>query len=152
MENLVFNDQLNRDGIKYYNFRKRGKPHGVPTFTLSKDGSFEYERRTETYKPPKDAIYEIQYLEDFFSDRDAKEYAVLRCLKSGKKVIPCLVCNHLERHEHAEDVCSLGYSPSVYCDYFLLYKFIDSRISSKYKDTKVKEMEYNPPKEGILWT
>lgn len=152
LENLVFNDQLNRDGIKYYNFRKRGKPHGVPTFTLSKDGSFEYERRTETYKPPKDAIYEIQYLEDFFSDRDAKEYAVLRCLKSGKKVIPCLVCNHLERHEHAEDVCSLGYSPSVYCDYFLLYKFIDSRISSKYKDTKVKKMEYNPPKEGILWT
>ena len=150
LRNLCYNGQLNASGIKYFNFNlKVDKKEGNPTFTLYADGHYDYNKKSNNQ--PSSATYKIEFISKFDSDRDAKEFAVLKCLEENRKVCPCIVCNNLTRHIGEDDECFIGKIGDFSCKNFKLYKFIRTRISSKYKDAKVKVTLFTPGKERNLW-
>ena len=150
LRNLCYNGQLNAPGIKYFNFNlKVDKKEGNPTFTLYADGHYDYNKKSNNQ--PSSATYKIEFISKFDSDRDAKEFAVLKCLEENRKVCPCIVCNNLTRHIGEDDECFIGKIGDFSCKDFKLYKFIRTRISSKYKDAKVKVTPFTPGKERNLW-
>lgn len=150
LRNLCYNGQLNASGIKYFNFNlKADKKEGNPTFTLYADGHYDYNKKSNNQ--PSSATYKIEFISKFDSDRDAKEFAVLKCLEENRKVCPCIVCNNLTRHIGEDDECFIGKIGDFSCKNFKLYKFIRTRISSKYKDAKVKVTPFTPGKERNLW-
>lgn len=137
LRNICYNGQLNAPGIKYFNFNpKVEKNEGKPTFTLYADGHYDYNKKSNNQ--PSSATYKIEFISQFDNDRDAKEFAVLKCLGENRKVCPCIVCNNLTRHIGEDDECLIGKIGDVSCKKIKLYKFIRTRISSKYKDAKVK--------------
>lgn len=137
LTNICYNGHLNAPGIKYFNFNpKVEKKEGKSTFTLYADGHYDYNKKSNNQ--PSSAIYKIDFISKFDNDRDAKEFAVLKCLEENRKVCPCIVCNNLTRLLEEEDECLIGKIGDVSCKKFKLYKFIRTRISSKYKDAKVK--------------
>lgn len=150
LRNLCYNGQLNASGIKYFNFNlKVDKKEGNPTFTLYADGHYDYNKKSNNQ--PSSVTYKIEFISKFDSDRDAKEFAVLKCLEENRKVCPCIVCNNLTRHIGEDDECFIGKIGDFSCKNFKLYKFIRTRISSKYKDAKVKVTPFTPGKERNLW-
>ena len=150
LRNLCYNGQLNASGIKYFNFNlKVDKKEGNPTFTLYADGHYDYNKKSNNQ--PSSATYKIEFISKFDSDRDAKEFAVLKCLEENRKVCPCIVCEDLTRRIGEDDECFIGKIGDLSCKKFKLYKFIRTRISSKYKDAKVKVTSLTPGKERNLW-
>lgn len=150
LRNICYNGQLNAPGIKYFNFNpKVEKKEGKPTFTLYADGHYDYNKKSNNQ--PSSATYKIEFISKFDNDRDAKEFAVLKCLEENRKVCPCIVCNNLTRNIEEDDECFMGKIGDVACKNFKLYKFIRTRISSKYKDAKVKVTSLTLTKdEGTL--
>ena len=150
LTNICYNGQLNAPGIKYFNFNpKVEKKEGKPTFTLYADGHYDYNKKSNNQ--PSSATYKIEFISKFDNERDAKEFAVLKCLEENRKVCPCIVCNNLTRHLEGEDECFIGKIGDISCKYFILYPFIRTRIYSKYKDAKVKAKSFLPGKERNLW-
>ena len=152
LNNIYYNGQLNAPGIKYFNFnRKVEKKEGKPTFTLYADGHYDFSYNTKNDKPQPSAVYKMEFVSEFDNDREAKEFAVLKCLEENRKVCPCIVCNNLTRHIEEDDECFIGKIEDLSCKKFKLYKFIRTRISSKYKDAKVKGTSLTSAKdEGTL--
>lgn len=152
LRNLRYNGQLNAPGIKYFNFNpKVEKKEGKPTFTLYADGHYDFSYNTKNDKPQPSAVYKMEFVSEFDNDRDAKEFAVLKCLEENRIVCPCIICNNLTRNIEEDDECFIGKIGDVSCKKFELYKFIRTRISSKYKDAKVKVTSLTPAKdEGTL--
>lgn len=152
LNNICYNDQLNAPGIKYFNFNlKVDKKEGNSTFTLYADGHYDFSYNTKNDKPQPSAVYKMEFVSEFDNDRDAKEFAVLKCLEENRIVCPCIVCNNLTRNIEEDDECFIGKIGDVSCKKFKLYKFIRTRISSKYKDAKVKVTSLTPAKdEGTL--
>lgn len=127
LNNICYNDQLNAPGIKYFNFNlKVDKKEGNPTFTLY-----------------------MEFVSEFDNDREAKEFAVLKCLEENRKVCPCIVCSNFDEYNgECLKSCKIGDIP---CKDFIMYKFIRTSISSKYKDAKVKGTSFTSAKdEGTL--
>ncbi len=150
LKNICYNGQLNAAGIKYFNFKKKeGTAEGSPIFLLYTDGHYDYNKKSSNQ--PSSATYKIEFISRFDSDRDAKEFAVLKCLDENRKVCPCIVCNNLTRHIEGEDECVIGKIGDMSCKKFILYKFIRTRISSKYKDAKVKVTLLASVKDQDLW-
>lgn len=146
LTNICYNGNLNAPGIKYFNFNpKVEKKEGKPTFTFYADGHYDYNKKSNNQ--PSSATYKIEFISKFDNDRDAKEFAVLKCLEENRKVCPCIVCNNLTRNIEEDDECFIGKIGDVACKNFKLYKFIKTRISSKYKDAKVKVTSLTPAKE-----
>lgn len=85
----------------------------------------------------------------FDNDREAEEFAVLKCLEENRKVCPCIVCTNFDEYNgECQKNCKIGDIP---CKDFIMYKFIRTSISSKYKDAKVKVTSLTPAKdEGTL--
>ena len=152
LNNIYYNGQLNAPGIKYFNFnRKVEKKEGKPTFTLYADGHYDFSYNTKNDKPQPSAVYKMEFVSEFDNDREAKEFAVLKCLEENRKVCPCIVCNNLTRHIEEDDECFIGKIGDLSCKKFKLYKFIRTRISSKYKDAKGKGTSLTSAKdEGTL--
>lgn len=150
LSNICYNGQLNAPGIKYFNFKlKVEKKEGKPTFTLYADGHYDYNKKSNNQ--PSSATYKIEFISKFDNDREAEEFAVLKCLEENRIVCPCIVCNNLTRNIEEDDECFIGKIGDVSCKKFKLYKFIRTRISSKYKDAKVKVTSLTPAKdEGTL--
>ena len=151
LNNIRYNGQLNAPGIKYFNFNpKVEKKEEKPTFTLYADGHYDYNKKSNNQ--PSSATYKIEFISKFDTDRDAKEFAVLKCLEENRKVCPCIVCNNLTRRlEEEDDECLIGKIGDVSCEKFKLYEFIRTRISSKYKEAKVKVTSLTSAKdEGTL--
>lgn len=146
LRNLCYNGQLNAPGIKYFNFNpKVEKKEGKPTFTLYADGHYDFSYNTKNDKPQPSAVYKIEFVSEFDNDREAKEFAVLKCLEENIKVCPCIVCNNFDEYNgECLKSCKIG---DVSCKNFKLYKFIGTRISSKYKDAKVKVTSFTSAKE-----
>ena len=127
------------------------KKEGKPTFTLYADGHYDFSYNTKNDKPQPSAVYKMEIVSEFDNDRDAKEFAVLKCLEENRIVCPCIVCNNLTRNIEEDDECFIGKIGDVSCKKIKLYKFIRTRISSKYKDAKVKVTSLTPAKdEGTL--
>ena len=146
LRNICYNDQLNAPGIKYFNFNlKVDKKEGNPTFTLYADGHYDYNKKSNNQ--PSSATYKIEFISKFDKDRDAKEFAVLKCLEENRKVCPCIVCNNLTRHIWEDDECFIGKIGDLSCKNFILYPFIRKHISSRYKDAKVKVTSLTSAKE-----
>lgn len=152
LNNIYYNGQLNAPGIKYFNFnRKVEKKEGKPTFTLYADGHYDFSYNTKNDKPQPSAVYKMEFVSEFDNDREAKEFVVLKCLEENRKVCPCIICNNLTRHIEEDDECFIGKIGDLSCKKFKLYKFIRTRISSKYKDAKVKGTSLTSAKdEGTL--
>lgn len=152
LRNLCYNGQLNAPGIKYFNFNpKVEKKEGKPTFTLYADGHYDFSYNTKNDKPQPSAVYKIEFVSEFDNDREAKEFAVLKCLEENIKVCPCIVCNNLTRHIEEDDECFIGKIGDLSCKNFILYPFIRTCISRKYKDAKVKVTSLTSAKdEGTL--
>lgn len=150
LRNLCYNGQLNAPGIKYFNFNpKVEKKEGKPTFTLYADGHYDYNKKSNNQ--PSSATYKIEFISKFDNERDAKEFAVLKCLEENRKVCPCIVCNNLTRHIEEDDECFIGKIGDLSCKNFILYPFIRTCISRKYKDAKVKVTSLTSAKdEGTL--
>lgn len=148
LRNLCYNGQLNAPGIKYFNFNpKVEKKEGKPTFTLYADGHYDFSYNTKNDKPQPSAVYKIEFVSEFDNDREAKEFAVLKCLEENIKVCPCIVCNNLTRHIEEDDECFIGKIGDLSCKNFILYPFIRTCISRKYKDAKVKVTSLTSAKE-----
>lgn len=146
LRNLQENGQLNAPGIKYFNFNpKIEKKEGKPTFTLYADGHYDYNKKSNNQ--PSSATYKIEFISKFDNDRDAKEFAVLKCLEESRKVCPCIVCNNLTRHIGEDDECFIGKIGDLSCKNFILYPLIRKHISSRYKDAKVKVTSLTSAKE-----
>lgn len=150
LSNICYNGQLNAPGIKYFNFNpKVEKKEGKPTFTLYADGHYDYNKKSNNQ--PSSATYKIEFISKFDNERDAKEFAVLKCLEENRKVCPCIVCNNLTRHIEEDDECFIGKIGDLSCKNFILYPFIRTCISRKNKDAKVKVTSLTSAKdEGTL--
>ena len=150
LNNICYNDQLNAPGIKYFNFNlKVDKKEGNPTFTLYADGHYDFSYNTKNDKPQPSAVYKMEFVSEFDNDREAKEFAVLKCLEENRKVCPCIVCSNFDEYNgECLKSCKIGDIP---CKDFIMYKFIRTSISSKYKDAKVKGTSFTSAKdEGTL--
>lgn len=148
LSNICYNGQLNAPGIKYFNFKlKVEKKEGKPTFTLYADGHYDYNKKSNNQ--PSSATYKIEFISKFDNDREAEEFAVLKCLEENRKVYPCIVCTNFDEYNgECQKNCKIGDIP---CKDFIMYKFIRTSISSKYKDAKVKVTSLTPAKdEGTL--
>ena len=148
LSNICYNGQLNAPGIKYFNFKlKVEKKEGKPTFTLYADGHYDYNKKSNNQ--PSSATYKIEFISKFDNDREAEEFAVLKCLEENRKVCPCIVCTNFDEYNgECQKNCKIGDIP---CKDFIMYKFIRTSISSKYKDAKVKVTSLTPAKdEGTL--
>lgn len=150
LRNLRYNGQLNAPGIKYFNFNpKVEKKEGKPTFTLYADGHYDFSYNTKNDKPQPSAVYKMEFVSEFDNDRDAKEFAVLKCLEENRKVCLCIGCSNFDEYNgECQKNCKIGDIP---CKDFVMYKFIRTSISGKYKDTKVKVTSLTSAKdEGTL--
>lgn len=150
LNNICYNDQLNAPGIKYFNFNQKvDKKEGNPTFTLYADGHYDFSYNTKNDKPQPSAVYKMEFVSEFDNDREAKEFAVLKCLEENRKVCPCIVCSNFDEYNgECLKSCKIGDIP---CKDFIMYKFIRTSISSKYKDAKVKGTSFTSAKdEGTL--
>lgn len=150
LRNLEENGNLNADGIKYFNFKpKVEKKEGNPTFTLYADGHYDFSYNTKNDKSQPSAVYKMEFVSEFDNDREAKEFAVLKCLEENRKVCPCIVCSNFDEYNgECLKSCKIGDIP---CKDFIMYKFIRTSISSKYKDAKVKGTSFTSAKdEGTL--
>ena len=72
-------------------------------------------------KPQPSAVYKMEFVSEFDNDRDAKEFAVLKCLEENRIVCPCIVCNNLTRNIEEDDECFIGKIGDVSCKKFKLY-------------------------------
>lgn len=150
LNNICYNDQLNAPGIKYFNFNlKVDKKEGNSTFTLYADGHYDFSYNTKNDKPQPSAVFKMEFVSEFDNEREAKEFAVLKCLEENRKVCPCIVCSNFDEYNGGcQKNCKIGDIP---CKDFIMYKFIRTSISSKYKDAKVKVTSLTPAKdEGTL--
>lgn len=150
LNNICYNDQLNAPGIKYFNFNlKVDKKEGNSTFTLYADGHYDFSYNTKNDKPQPSAVFKMEFVSEFDNEREAKEFAVLKCLEENRKVCPCIVCSNFDEYNGGcLKSCKIGDIP---CKDFIMYKFIRTSISSKYKDAKVKVTSLTPAKdEGTL--
>lgn len=150
LNNICYNDQLNAPGIKYFNFNlKVDKKEGNSTFTLYADGHYDFSYNTKNDKPQPSAVFKMEFVSEFDNEREAKEFAVLKCLEENRKVCPCIVCSNFDEYNGGcLKSCKIGDIP---CKDFIMYKFIRTRISRKYKDAKVKVTSLTPAKdEGTL--
>ncbi len=88
----------------------------------------------------------MEFVSEFDNDREAKEFAVLKCLEENRKVCPCIVCSNFDEYNgECQKNCKYP------CKDFIMYKFIRTSISSKYKDAKVKGTSLTSAKdEGTL--
>ena len=117
--------------------------------TLYADGHYDYNKKS--YNQPSSATCKIEFISKFDNDREAEEFAVLKCLSENRKVCPCIVCNNLTRNIGEDDECFIGKIGDLSCKNFILYPFIRKHISSRYKDAKVKVTSLTPAKdEGTL--
>lgn len=103
--------------------------------------------REKYNRHPANATCKIEFISKFDNDREAEEFAVLKCLAENRKVCPCIVCNNLIRHIWEDDECFKGKIGDLSCKNFILFPFIRTRISSKYKDSKVKVTSLTSAKE-----
>lgn len=144
LSNICYNGQLNAPGIKYFNFNlKVEKKEGKPTFTLYADGHYDYNKKSNNQPSP--ATYKIEFISKFDNDREAEEFAVLKCLEENRKVCPCIVCSNFDEYNGE---CQKNYKiGDIPCKDFIMYKFIRTSISSKYKDAKVKVTSLTSAKE-----
>lgn len=150
LNNICYNDQLNALGIKYFNFNlKVDKKEGNSTFTLYADGHYDFSYNTKNDKPQPSAVFKMEFVSEFDNEREAKEFAVLKCLEENRKVCPCIVCSNFDEYNGGcLKSCKIGDIP---CKDFIMYKFIRTSISSKYKDAKVKVTSLTSAKdEGTL--
>lgn len=150
LNNICYNDQLNAPGIKYFNFNlKVDKKEGNSTFTLYADGHYDFSYNTKNDKPQPSAVFKMEFVSEFDNEREAKEFAVLKCLEENRKVCPCIVCSNFDEYNGGcLKSCKIGDIP---CKDFIMYKFIRTIISSKYKDAKVKVTSLTSAKdEGTL--
>lgn len=150
LNNICYNDQLNAPGIKYFNFNlKVDKKEGNSTFTLYADGHYDFSYNTKNDKPQPSAVFKMEFVSEFDNEREAKEFAVLKCLEENRKVCPCIVCSNFDEYNGGcLKSCKIGDIP---CKDFIMYKFIRTSISSKYKDAKVKVTSLTSAKdEGTL--
>lgn len=150
LNNICYNDQLNAPGIKYFNFNlKVDKKEGNSTFTLYADGHYDFSYNTKNDKPQPSAVFKMEFVSEFDNEREAKEFAVLKCLEENRKVCPCIVCSNFDEYNGGcLKSCKIGDIP---CKDFIMYKFIRASISSKYKDAKVKVTSLTSAKdEGTL--
>lgn len=146
LRNLEENGNLNADGIKYFNFNpKVEKKEEKPTFTLYADGHYDYNKKSNNQ--PSSATCKIEFISKFDNDREAEEFAVLKCLEENRKVCPCIVCNNLTRNIGEDDECFIGKIGDLSCKNFILYPLIRTHISSRYKDAKVKVTSLTSAKE-----
>ena len=148
LNNICYNGQLNAPGIKYFNFNlKVDKKESNPTFTLYADGHYDYNKKSNNQ--PSSATYKIEFISKFDNDIEAEEFAVLKCLDENRKVCPCIVCSNFDKYYgECQKCCKIGDIP---CKDFIMYRFIRTYISSKYKDAKVKVTSLTPAKdEGTL--
>lgn len=68
-----------------------------------------------------------------------------KCLEENRKVCPCIVCSNFDEYNgECQKNCKIGDIP---CKDFIMYRFIRTYISSKYKDAKVKVTSLTPAKE-----
>lgn len=95
--------------------------------------------REKYNRHPAYATYKIEFISKFDKDREAEEFAVLKCLSENRKVCPCIVCNNLTRNIGEDNECFIGKIGDLSCKNFILYPLIRTHISSKYKDAKVKD-------------
>lgn len=146
LNNICYNDQLNAPGIKYFNFNlKVDKKEGNSTFTLYADGHYDFSYNTKNDKPQPSAVFKMEFVSEFDNEREAKEFAVLKCLEENRKVCPCIVCSNFDEYNGGcLKSCKIGDIP---CKDFIMYKFIRTSISSKYKDAKVKVTSLTSAKE-----
>lgn len=150
LNNICYNDHLNAPGIKYFNFNlKVDKKEGNSTFTLYADGHYDFSYNTKNDKPQPSAVFKMEFVSEFDNEREAKEFAVLKCLEENRKVCPCIVCSNFDEYNGGcLKSCKIGDIP---CKDFIMYKFIRTSISSKYKDAKVKVTSLTSAKdEGTL--
>lgn len=150
LNNICYNDQLNAPGIKYFNFNlKVDKKEGNSTFTLYADGHYDFSYNTKNDKPQPSAVFKMEFVSEFDNEREAKEFAVLKCLEENRRVCPCIVCSNFDEYNGGcLKSCKIGDIP---CKDFIMYKFIRTSISSKYKDAKVKVTSLTSAKdEGTL--
>lgn len=150
LNNICYNDQLNAPGIKYFNFNlKVDKKEGNSTFTLYADGHYDFSYNTKNDKPQPSAVFKMEFVSEFDNESEAKEFAVLKCLEENRKVCPCIVCSNFDEYNGGcLKSCKIGDIP---CKDFIMYKFIRTSISSKYKDAKVKVTSLTSAKdEGTL--
>lgn len=150
LNNICYNAQLNAPGIKYFNFNlKVDKKEGNSTFTLYADGHYDFSYNTKNDKPQPSAVFKMEFVSEFDNEREAKEFAVLKCLEENRKVCPCIVCSNFDEYNGGcLKSCKIGDIP---CKDFIMYKFIRTSISSKYKDAKVKVTSLTSAKdEGTL--
>ena len=146
LRNLEENGNLNADGIKYFNFNpKVEKKEEKPTFTLYADGHYDYNKKSNNQ--PSSATCKIEFISKFDNDREAEEFAVLKCLEENRKVCPCIVCNNLTRNIGEDDECFIGKIGDLSCKNVILYPLIRTHISSRYKDAKVKVTSLTSAKE-----
>lgn len=146
LRNICYNGQLSAPGIKYFNFNlKVDKKEGKPTFILYADGHYDYNKKSNNQS--SSPTYKIEFISKFDNDIEAEEFAVLKCLAENRKVCPCIVCNNLIRHIWEDDECFKGKIGKLSCKNFILFPFIRTRISSKYKDAKVKVTSLTSAKE-----
>lgn len=146
LRNICYNGQLSAPGIKYFNFNlKVDKKEGKPTFILYADGHYDYNKKSNNQS--SSPTYKIEFISKFDNDIEAEEFAVLKCLAENRKVCPCIVCNNLIRHIWEDDECFKGKIGNLSCKNFILFPFIRTRISSKYKDVKVKVTSLTSAKE-----
>jgi hypothetical protein len=66
-------------------------------------------------------------------------------LEENRKVCPCIVSSNFDEYNgERQKKCKIGDIP---CKDFIMYKFIRTSISSKYKDAKVKVTSLTSAKE-----
>ena len=92
--------------------------------------------REKYNRHPVYATCKIEFISKFDNDREAEEFAVLKCLEENRKVCLCIVCSNFDEYNgECQKNCKIGDIP---CKDFVMYKFIRTSISGKYKDAKVK--------------
>ena len=148
LRNICYNGQLSAPGIKYFNFNlKVDKKEGKPTFILYADGHYDYNKKSNNQS--SSPTYKIEFISKFDNDREAEEFAVLKCLEENRKVCLCIVCSNFDEYNgECQKNCKIGDIP---CKDFVMYKFIRTSISGKYKGAKVKVTSLTSAKdEGTL--
>lgn len=105
--------------------------------------------REKYNRHPAYATCKIEFISKFDNDREAEEFAVLKCLEENRKVCLCIVCSNFDEYNgECQKNCKIGDIP---CKDFIMYRFIRTYISSKYKDAKVKVTSLTSAKdEGTL--
>ena len=105
--------------------------------------------REKYNRHPAYATCKIEFISKFDNDREAEEFAVLKCLDENRKVCLCIVCSNFDEYNgECQKNCKIGDIP---CKDFVMYKFIRTSISGKYKDAKVKVTSLTLAKdEGTL--